>query len=108
MSQRENVIEFFQKVCHDEALQNRLKAPCPATRQGFAAVAREAGYSFAGEDIDDYVRFVYFYERFQDAIAKHQVGECSLPDWLNKWEKHVQRFADDPLSDHDDTIRRYI
>ncbi len=108
MSQRENVIDFFQTACKDEALQNRLKAPCPPTRQGFEAVAREWGYSFSGIDIDDYVQFSQFYEQFQTAIEEHQNGNGSLPAWLNKWNKHIQKFSENPLDDYEDTIRRFI
>ncbi|NJK99639.1 MAG: Nif11 family protein [Spirulinaceae cyanobacterium RM2_2_10] len=107
MSQREAVIDFFQKVCGDEALQYRLKT-CPPTRQGFAAVAQDSGYGFSGEDIDEYVQFVGFYEQCQTAIAKHQNGDAPLADWLNKWQKHVQRFTDNPLDDYEDTLRRFI
>jgi hypothetical protein len=108
MSQRERVIDFFQKVCDDPSIQNKLKAPCPANRQGFANVAQECGYDVSGADLDDYVRFYQFYTEFQRAIERHQAGKQTLPDWLNKWEKHLKKFSDDPLDDRYDTIKRFI
>lgn len=107
MSQRERVVDFFQKVCDDPATQNKLKAPCPANRQGFANVANECGYDISGMDIDDYVRFYQFYEEFQQAIDRHQTGKEKLADWLNQWQKHLRKFDEESLDDYD-TMRRYI
>ncbi|MDB9316048.1 Nif11-like leader peptide family natural product precursor [Spirulina sp. CS-785/01] len=108
MSRRETIINFFQQVCNNPTLQDKLKSPCPANRHGFAQVANELGYDLTGSDIDDYVRFAEFYEEFQKAIERHQSGEEQLASWLNKWQKHLRRFSQDPLNDHKDTIRRYI
>lgn len=108
MSRRNDVIKFFQKVCDDSGLQEQLKPPCPATREGFAGVAQASGYNISGADLDNYVRFAQFYEQCQTAIARHQGGEKPLPQWLNEWEKHLQRFDENPLDDRYDTIKRFI
>lgn len=108
MSQREQVIKFFQTACQDRALQDRLKPPCPPTRQGFAAVAREWGYNFDGTAIDDYVRFYQFYEEFQDAINRAQNGSEPLSHWMQKWQKHLKKFEEDPLRDREDTIKKFM
>jgi Nif11 domain len=108
MSQRQQVIRFFQKACQDRELQNRLKPPCPPNRQGFVTVAREWGYNVQGEDFDEYVKFYQFYEEFQTAIARHQEGQEHLATWLNKWEKHLKKIEQTPLDDRRDTIKRFL
>jgi|GEM_PF-3009221 len=108
MSQHKKVIEFFQTACEDRKLQDRLKPPCPPTRQGFASVAKETGYDLDGKDIDDYVRFYQFYEEFQEAIDRHQAGGEPLADWLNQWQKHLQHFDSNPTDDREETIKRFI
>ncbi|WP_265262376.1 Nif11-like leader peptide family natural product precursor [Spirulina subsalsa] len=108
MSQREDIIGFFQKVCDDPTLQDQLKPPCPANRDGVANIAQAWGFNLTGADIDDYVRFAAFYPQFQDAIAQHQSGGEHLADWLNKWRKHLKKFEETPLDDRYDTIKRYL
>lgn len=108
MSQREQVIDFFQAACNNSELQDRLKPPCPPNRQGFSAIARDWGYDLQGDDIDDYVKYYQFYEEFQKAIARHQSGGEHLATWLNKWEKHLRKLASTPGDDRQDTIKRYL
>lgn len=108
MSQRQEVLNFFQKVCDDPQVQDALKPPCPPTREGFAQVAQANGYTINGNAIDDYVRFYQFYHECQGAIARHQQGTEKLADWLNQWEQHLQNFEDDPLDDRSDTIKRFL
>ena len=93
MSQREEIAQFFQAVCHDRGLQDKLKAPCPANRRGFTSVAQELGYGFTTVALENYVRFYQFYEEFQGAIERHQSGLEELSDWLKKWHRHI-RFLD--------------
>lgn len=105
MSVREQVENFFQAVCQDPDLQNKLKPPCPANRQGFVNIAQECGYSFTSTDLDRYVRFYQFYKEFQAAIEKHQSNQEDLSVWLKKWQRHIQ-LCD---SDNDqDKISRYM
>ncbi|MFP4296928.1 MAG: Nif11-like leader peptide family natural product precursor [Spirulinaceae cyanobacterium] len=108
MSQRKQVIDFFQTACQDVALQNRLKAPCSPTRQGFAAVARDWGYDFDGTEIDEFVRYHQFYEQFQAAVERHQQGTENLADWLNQWQIYLKRMADTPFDEREETIKRYL
>ncbi|NEO86960.1 MAG: hypothetical protein F6J87_22280 [Spirulina sp. SIO3F2] len=108
MSQRQEVLNFFQKVCDDPQVQNALKPPCPPTREGFAQVAQANGYTINGHAIDDYVRFYQFYHECQGAIDRHQQGKEKLADWLNQWEQHLQNFDDDPMDDRHDTIKRFM
>lgn len=108
MSNRQQVIGFFQTACQNRELQDRLKPPCSPNRQGFAAIAREWGYDIQGEDLDEYVKFHQFYEEFQKAIARHQEGEEHLATWLNKWEKHLKKVERMPSDDRRDTIKRFL
>ncbi len=108
MSQQDDVNDFFQVVCQDRDLQEKLKPPCPANRDGFVNVAHERGYTFTTVELDNYVRFYEFYKEFQAAIARHQSGNEKLSDWLKKWHKHVKRYDLNPPDDERDTIRRYM
>lgn len=108
MSQQEEVSKFFQAVCQDKTLQDKLKAPCPPNREGFVSVAQESGYSFTTGDIDSYVRFYQFYKEFQTAIEKHQSESADLSKWLQKWQKHIKLCDRELSDDHQDTIRRYV
>lgn len=100
MSPKEDVERFFQAVCQDKALQDKLKSPCPANRQGFVDVAQEEGYSFTTVDIDNYVRFYQFYQEFQAAIERHQSRHENLSNWLKKWHRHVQ-LCDQEFDEND-------
>ncbi len=104
MSHQLEVEKFLQTVCRDKTLQDKLKAPCPANRQGFVKVAQESGYNFTTADIDRYVRFYQFYKEFQAAIES---GSEDLSSWLKKWQKHIQ-LCDRDLADDEGTIRSYL
>lgn len=108
MSQPDDVDLFFQAVSQEQALQDNLKPPCPANRNGFVKVAHAWGYSFSPLELDNYVRFYEFYQEFQAAINRHQSGVEDLSDWLKKWQKHIERYDRNPMNDEQDTIRRYI
>lgn len=108
MYQQQEVHQFFQAVCQDKTLQNKLKHPCPTNRRWFTDVAQESGYNFTTKDIDNYVRFYQFYKEFQIAIESHQSDSTELSDWLKKWQRHIQLYDQNPLDDYRDTIRRYI
>lgn len=101
-------MNFFQAVCQEKVLQDKLKPPCPATRQGFVNVAQEFGYVFSTASLDAYVRFYPFYGEFQAALEKHQSGIKELSKWLEKWQRHIRLCDENPLDDYQDTIRRYI
>lgn len=105
MSAREQVEHFFQAICQDRDLQNKLKPPCPANRQGFVNIAQEGGYSFTSADIDEYVRFYQFYEEFQAAIDRHQSNQEELSVWLQKWQKHIRLYHRD---NDRDKLNRYM
>jgi hypothetical protein len=107
-SQKAEVGNFFEAVCQEKALQDKLKPPSPANRLLFIDVARTAGYSFSTAALDNYVRFHQFYKEFQTAIEQHQSGIEELSDWLKKWQRHIRLCDQAPLDDHRDTIRRYI
>jgi hypothetical protein len=107
MSHQEEVYQFFQAVCQNKTLQDKLKAPCPANRQGFVNVAQASGYNFTTADVDKYVRFYQFYQEFQAAIERYQSGSEDLSSWLKKWQKHIQ-LCDRDLADDEGTIRYYL
>lgn len=108
MYETAQVIAFFEQVCQDATVQEALKPPCPATRQGFAAVAQAHGYNVEGADLDDYVRYYQFYGECQAAIARHQAGQEDLADWFAQWGRHLQRMERQAGRDRHDTIKRYM